>query len=204
MYAPRALPRITNVMSLLDQLTQSLGPNALQQISQKLGTDSGTTNSAISAALPVLLGALASNASTSTGANALNNALGKHDGSVLDDVEGMVSQGNTGVGEKILSHVLGNKQPVVANGIGNATGLDAGKATALLAMLAPLVMGALGKAQRTNGLDAGGLASMLGNERNRINSRGGLGGLMGMLDQNNDGSVVDDVMGIAGKMFGKR
>lgn len=191
-------------MSLLDQLTQSLGPNALQEISQKLGTDSGTTNSAISAALPVLLGALASNASTSTGANALNNALGKHDGSVLDDVEGMVSQGNTSVGEKILSHVLGNKQPVVANGIGNATGLDAGKATALLAMLAPLVMGALGKAQRTNGLDAGGLASMLGNERNRINSNGALGGLMGMLDQNNDGSVVDDVMGIAGKMFGKR
>ncbi|MEO7998431.1 MAG: DUF937 domain-containing protein [Gemmatimonadaceae bacterium] len=190
-------------MSLLDQLTQSLGPNALQQISQKLGTDSGTTNSAISAALPVLLGALASNASTPTGANALNNALDQHDGSVLDDVEGAMSQGSGGIGEKILSHVLGNKQPAVANGIGNATGLDAGKATALLAMLAPLVMGALGKAQRTNGLDAGGLASMLGQERNHITSSGGLGGLLGMLDQNKDGSLVDDVMGIAGKMFGK-
>lgn len=192
-------------MSLLDQLTQSLGPNAMQQISQKLGTDSGTTSNAISAALPVLLGALASNASTAGGASALTNALGQHDGSALDDVEGAVDQGHNGLGARILSHVLGNKQPAVATGIGHATGLDAGKATALLAMLAPLVMGALGKAQRTNGLDAGGLASMLGQERQRINTNaGGLSGLMGMLDQNNDGSVADDVMGMAGKLFGKR
>ncbi|MEO7362562.1 MAG: DUF937 domain-containing protein [Gemmatimonadaceae bacterium] len=192
-------------MSLLDQLKQSLGPNALQQISQQLGTDAGTTNSAISAALPVLLSALARNASTPHGATALNNALDQHDGSVLDNVASAVDQGSGGMGAKILAHVLGNKQPVVANGIGNATGLDASKVMSLLAMLAPLVMGALGKAQRTNGLDAGGLASMLGQERNHINNNaGGLTGLMGMLDQNNDGSVVDDVMGIAGKMFGKR
>jgi hypothetical protein len=131
--------------------------------------------------------------------------LGQHDGSALDDVEDAVDQGHNGLGARILSHVLGNKQPAVAAGIGQATGLDAGKATALLAMLAPLVMGALGKAQRTNGLDAGGLASMLGQERQRINTNaGGLSGLMGMLDQNNDGSVTDDVMGMAGKLFGKR
>lgn len=192
-------------MSLLDQLTQSLGPNALQQISQKLGTDSGQTNSAISAALPVLLGALASNASTASGADALNTALNQHDGSALDDVAGALNQGHGGIGDRILSHVLGNKQPAVTNGIGNATGLDASKVASLLAMLAPVVMGALGKAKNTNGLDAGGLASMLGQERQRINTNtGGLGGLMGMLDQNNDGSVADDVMGMAGKLFGKR
>jgi hypothetical protein len=192
-------------MSLLDQLTKSLGPNALQQISQKLGTDTGTANNAISAALPVLLGALASNAATPTGASALNSALNKHDGSALDNIDGMLSQSQGGVGEKILSHVLGSKQPAVANGIGAASGLDANKSAALLAMLAPLVMGALGKARNSNGLDAGGLASMLGQERQRINtSAGGLSGLMGMLDQNNDGSIADDVMGMAGKLFGNR
>ena len=196
-------------MSLLDQLTQSLGPDALQQISQKLGTDSGATNSAISAALPVLLGALASNASTTSGANALNSALDQHDGSALHDVSGALNQGQGGIGDRILSHVLGNKQPAVATGIGSASGLDASKVTSLLAMLAPLVMGALGNAKRTNGLDAGGLASMLGREREQINTNagataGGLTGLMGMLDRNNDGSVADDVLGMAGKLFGKR
>lgn len=193
-------------MSLLDQLTQSLGPNALQEISQRLNTDERTAGNAVSAALPVLLGALAGNARSTNGASALNNALAQHDGSALDDVMGAVRQGESGLGDRILSHVLGNKQPAVANGIGSATGLDAGKAASLLAMLAPLVMGALGKAQRTNGLDAGGLASMLGQERERINTNGGGGltGLMGMLDQNNDGSVADDLMGMAGKMFGKK
>ena len=191
-------------MSLLDQLMQSLGPDATQQISQKLGTDSGATNGAIAAALPVLLGALASNASTPTGASALNSALDQHDGSALHDVMGAMNQGHGGIGDRILSHVLGSRQPAVANGIGSATGLDASKVTSLLAMLAPVVMGALGSAKRTNGLDAGGLASMLGQERQQINTKAGaLGGLMGMLDQNNDGSVTDDVMGMAGKLFGK-
>ena len=147
-------------MSLLDQLMQSLGPNALQQISQQLNTDPQTTGSAVNAALPVLLGALAGNAASSGGATALNNALSQHDGSALDDVAGSVQQGQSGLGDRILSHVLGNRQPAVATGIGNATGLDAGKVASLLAMLAPLVMGALGKAQRNKGLDAGGLASM--------------------------------------------
>lgn len=193
-------------MSLLDQLTQSLGPNALQQISRKLNTDEQTAGSAVTAALPVLLAALASNAASSNGASALSNALSQHDGSALDDVEGSVQQGHEGLGARILGHVLGNRQPAVANGIGNATGLDAGKVVSLLAMLAPLVMGALGKAQRKNGLDAGGLASMLGQERQSItnNVGGGLTGLMGMLDRNNDGSVADDVMGMAGKVLGNR
>ncbi|MBC8088620.1 MAG: DUF937 domain-containing protein [Phycisphaerae bacterium] len=193
-------------MSLLDQLMQSLGPGVLQQISQKLNTDPQTAGSAVNAALPVLLSALAGNAASSGGASALNNALAQHDGSALDDVEGAVDQGQNGLGDRILSHVLGKRQPAVATGIGNATGLDAGKAASLLAMLAPLVMAALGKAQRNGGLDAGGLASMLGQERQEINTKvgGGLTGLMGMLDQNNDGSVTDDVMGMAGKLFGKR
>ena len=45
--------------------------------------------------------------------------------------------------------------------------LDPSKAGLLLSMLAPLVMGALGKAQREKGLDTGGLAGMLGGEQQR-------------------------------------
>lgn len=192
-------------MSLLDQLTQSLGPAAMAEISSKLGTDPSTTSSAVNTALPVLIGALAKNASSPTGASALNNALASHDGSILDNITGALSGGGGGIGGAILGHMFGNKQSTVATGVGQATGLDAGKSTALLAMLAPLVMGALGKAQRSGGLDAGGLASMLGNEHANItnNASGGLGGLLGMLDANHDGSVVDDVMGMASKFLGR-
>jgi hypothetical protein len=194
-------------MSLLDELKQSLGPNALAEISAKLGTDPSTTHSAVNTALPVLLGALANNASTPAGASALDTALAKdHDGSALDNVSSVLSNLGGGTGGSILGHMFGARQGTVANGIGQATGLDSGKIMQLLAMLAPIVMGVLGKARNNGNLDAGGLASMLGNERTNIanNAPAGLGGIMGMLDQNHDGSVnASDVMGLASKFLGR-
>lgn len=70
---------------MLDMLQQRLGGEAVQQISARLGTDHGTTQSAIAAALPMLVGALARNAQDPHQAGALGNALARdHDGSILD------------------------------------------------------------------------------------------------------------------------
>ncbi len=190
--------------SLLESLTSQLTGGAAKQLAQQLGTDDAGTSAAIGAALPVLLGALAKNAASADGAAALSNALSKdHDGSILNDVGGAVTNFQSGAGAKILKHVLGGKQDAVASGLGQAAGLDAGKAGALLAMLAPVVMGALGKAQRSGGLDAGGLAAMLGQERQKMAPAGGLGGLLSFLDADKDGSVVDDVLGMAAKFLRK-
>lgn len=189
---------------LLDGLLGQLGGPALGTVSAKLGADDATTQQAITAALPVLMGALAKNASSADGAAALTAALQKkHDGRILDDVAGAIGNAQTGAdGAGILTHVLGGSQSAVANGIARASGLDPAKAGALLAMLAPVVMGALGKAQRTGGLDAGGIAEMLGREKQQLPAAAG--GLLGLLDRDGDGSVVDDVLGMAGKFFGKR
>ena len=73
--------------------------------------------------------------------------------------------------------------------------------------LAPgtLVMAALGSAKRSKGLDAGGLATMLGEERTAIGAKsgGGLGSLLQLIDADKDGSVIDDVGGMLGRMFGR-
>ena len=69
--------------SLLDGLMQQLGGDTMRQLSQQLGADESTTTPAVGAALPVLVGALAKNASSTDGAAALAGALDKdHDGSV--------------------------------------------------------------------------------------------------------------------------
>jgi len=65
-------------------------------------------------------------------------------------------------------------------------------------MLAPLVMGNLGKTQRQTGLDAEGLASMRSGQRKQANA--GLGGLAGLLDM--DGDITDDVMKLGPKLLG--
>jgi hypothetical protein len=189
-------------MSLLDMLQQRLGGDAVNQISNKLGTDPVSTRTAIAAALPMLVGALARNAQDPGKAGALANALGRHDGSVLDDVAGYLGRGDTGDGDGILGHVLGGKKETVQTGLGQAAGLDPAKAGTLLAMLAPLVMGALGKAQREKGLDTGGLAGMLGSEQQRAADAapGVMGMLSSFLDRDHDGSVMDDIGGMLGKL----
>jgi hypothetical protein len=193
--------------SLLDTLMQQMGGDTMRQLSQQLGTDSATTSKAVGAALPALLSALARNAQTPDGAGALAKALDKdHDGSVLNNLPAMLGSGaGAGVGAGILKHVFGGKQEAVAQGVGATTGLGGAQSGQLLAMLAPIVMGALGNAKRSNGLDAGGLASMLGQERTAIASQGGgaLGSIMKLIDQDGDGSVIDDIGGMLGKMMGR-
>jgi hypothetical protein len=189
-------------MSMLDMLQQRLGGDAVNQISKQLGTDPATTQTAIAAALPMLVGALARNAQDPGKAGALANALGRHDGSVLDDVAGYLGRGNTGDGDGILGHVLGGRKETIQSGLGQAAGLDPTKAGTLLAMLAPLVMGALGKAQREQGLDTGGLAGMLGSEQQQATDAapGVMGMLASFLDRDHDGSVLDDIGGMLGKL----
>jgi hypothetical protein len=190
-------------MSLLDMLQQRLGGDAVNQISSRLGTDPANTRTAIAAALPMLVGALARNAQDPGKAGALASALGRHDGSVLDDVAGYLGRGgDTGDGDGILGHVLGGRKETVQTGLGQAAGLDPTRAGTLLAMLAPLVMGALGKAQREKGLDTGGLAGMLGSEQQWAADAapGVMGMLTSLLDRDHDGSVMDDIGGLLGKL----
>jgi len=190
-------------MSLLDMLKQRLGTDAVQQISRQLGTDHGTTESAVAAALPMLVGALAHNAQDPNQAGALANALNRdHDGSILNDVAGYLGGGATRDGSSILGHIFGGQQQSVETGLGHMAGLDPAKAGTLLAMLAPLVMGALGKAQRDGKLDPGGLAGMLGAEHQQAADAapGVMGMLSKFLDRNHDGSVIDDIGGMLGKL----
>ncbi|HEV7365041.1 MAG TPA: DUF937 domain-containing protein [Gemmatimonadales bacterium] len=192
-------------MSLLEMLQQRLGNQAVDQIGRKIGADSGTTGNAIDAALPLLLSALARNATDTGQAQSLHTAVAEdHDGSILDDVPGYLNRADTGPGASILRHVLGGKQQTVETGLSQATGLEAGKAGQLLTMLAPLVMGALGRTQQERGLDPGGLTNLLVGEQEHLkqSAPGVMGTLSRFLDRDGDGSVLDDVGGLLGKTFG--
>ena len=74
------MEQTTNV---LDTVQGQLDPDTIQKISTRLGTDTAATSSAISMAIPILLGGLSKNAANAEGAAALDNALTAHDGSIL-------------------------------------------------------------------------------------------------------------------------
>ena len=190
---------------LLADLQQALGGGAVQHIASQLGTDHDTAQNAVTAALPLLVGALARNAADPNGATALLGALQRDhaDGGALNDVAGAIAGHASGPGEKILGHMLGDRQTAVTQGVGQAVGLGSQGAGALLSMLAPLVLGALGRRQATGSLDAGGLAGMLAGHRQAGPTPGTPGALTRLLDANGDGSALDDVAGMVGKLFKK-
>ena len=67
--------------------------------------------------------------------------------------------------------MLGSRQSNVAASLGKSTGLDAGSVLQLLTMLAPLVMGALGKAKRQDPRGSGGLADILGGATRQVDQQ---------------------------------
>lgn len=188
--------------SLTGSLLQMLGGDVMDQLGAQLGADPATTQKAVGAALPLLMGALGKNASSTDGASALLNALTKdHDGSVLNDLSGFVTRGgNLQDGNGILRHTLGNNRTGIESALSQATGLSSDSTSNLLAMLAPVVMGALGQQTRQQGLDVNGLAQLLMGEKQHATSQ--LGGLSSLLDMNHDGSILDEVVNIGSKLLG--
>jgi len=199
-------------MSLTDELLAKLQGAPLQQVSQQLGISDTQASGAISAALPVLMGALGNNASQPQGAQALlgalqNNHSGLDLGSVLGSVlgGGGASGGAASDGAGILGHIFGGSQQKVETGLAQATQLDSGRTSQLLQILAPIVMAFL--AQRLGGgqADAGSLSQALGQEKQQVQQQGGLaGGLLGsLLDQDGDGQLgVGDLLKIGGSLLG--
>ena len=168
----------------------------MSAIAGQLGISQDKAPGAVQTALSVLTGAVAKNASKPKGAASLDAALAKdHDGSILDKVQDFIGNAAAGPGAGILGHVLGRKEPAVAAAVGQETGLSMEQTGNLLTTLAPLLMGALGKAKQEQGLGASGLASMLAGESKQLQqgASGGLGKLLGMV------GGASGLMGLLGK-----
>jgi len=159
----------------------------------------------VTTALSVLTGALAKNSTKPTGANALDQALEKdHDGSILDKVGDFLGNVSAGPGAGILGHVLGGKQSAVEAAIGQETGLPKSKVSDLLVTVAPLLMGALGKQKQQQGLDAGGIASLLTGQSQQIQQQasGGLGGLMSLVGAASSSGMLAKLLDFIRGLFG--
>ena len=187
---------------LLDLLNSPMGKQLIGGVAGQTGQPENKTADVLSMAMPLILGAMKKNVSSSPqGAEGLMNALSsKHDGSILDNLGGLFGGGvddevvQDGAG--ILNHVFGNKQPQVENALSQKSGLDAGSIAQILKIAAPIVMGYLGRQKaQSNVKDASGmntlLGSMLGGQPQENQSL-----ITKLLDADGDGSILDDVAGM--------
>jgi hypothetical protein len=210
------------MFSLQDLLGQQQGNEAVNEISQNVGAEPSAVNNAIQAALPMILGSLANNASTPQGAGSLNSALEQdHDGSILDNLGGLGSmifgggqaaapaprQADAG---GILGHILGSDQAPVVQEVSNQSGLGMDQVAQILMMLAPIVMGYLGQQKRQQGVGADGLGGLLGGVLGQAASSPQSSGnamidmASSYLDKDGDGSAMDDIASIAFNYISKK
>ena len=173
-------------MDLTNILGALTGNDAASAISQNLKIDQRQVSSVITAALPYLLGAMQQNASSQAGAASLADALGYHAGNAGNIVDNLKAADLVD-GKKILSHIFGNKLSSVLGGVSKSTGVGTNAVGSILASIAPSLLALLGKGQKGNGIDASGLAGMLGmilggtQSKSSSNSMGGLGSILGSI-----------------------
>ncbi|MEM9014137.1 MAG: DUF937 domain-containing protein [Pseudomonadota bacterium] len=192
-------------MSLMDTLASVVTSQIASEAAKKTGMNEGLAAQLMPMAVAAMMGGLKKNTSNPQGAQALASALDNHDGSLLSNLSQLSSDGVMADGQKILGHILGGKQAQTEKALAKTAGVDVGQVGSLMAMAAPALLAALGKAKRDDGLDAAGLAGLVTQEGVRAQQAAPneLGGLMQFLDQDGDGDFKDDLLETAGKkLFG--
>lgn len=167
--------------NLLALLGHALEDGNVSAIAKNIGSKDGATKKAIAAALPELLGALSKNASTEEGAKQIDSALEKHDGSILENVTGLLWGEKMSEWGKIIGHILWSQKADVVGKMSQKAGVSGVQSEQILKALAPLVMGALWKAKQEGGLQASDIAGLL------TKSAGASNIFVQFLDQDGDG-----------------
>lgn len=188
-------------MSLLQTILQAQGGAIVSQLAKSSGLDTGNTVAAVAQLLSGLNKGIKKNTAQSGGLNALIKAVqgGNHD-RYLKDNKTAFNANAVSDGNNILSHILGNKQASrnLASQVQDQTGISSSVLKKMLPVVATMLMGAMKK--QSGGGSNNQLASLFGQQAPaQPQSSMGSKLLSSFLDSDQDGSVVDDLMGMAVK-----
>lgn len=171
--------------NLLEMVLGQQNSGAVEQIAKNLNLDSSQATKALGSLLPALQGGLKNNVSQGGLESLLGALTNNKNQQYLDQPELLGQQQSIDNGNSILGHILGSKDVSrqVASQAAQASGLDSSILKKMLPMAATMLMGSLGKqnAQQPMAKNPSMLESLL--------------------DSDGDGSMMDDIMGMAGKLF---
>ncbi len=161
--------------NLVSTITQLLSSNIISRIASSLGLEKAEAQTGVEAGVPALLAALTSLVSKPGGASALSGAIAQQQPGLLSDLSKVIgSSAQEDVmksGMSAMSSLLGGSAlSSLTSALGRYAGLGNNASQGLMGLLGPVVMGALGQAQRAGGLDANGLANLLQSQKGNIAS----------------------------------
>lgn len=160
--------------NLLETLTGLMTPDMIQQASNVVGENPANTKNALMALAPTLLHAFAEKGSTPAGAGQLIASLteNKIDGGLLGNVGSILGRDKNnsaqGAGSALIAMLLGGKSTGVLDSISSSTGLKSGSAPVLASIVSMLIGSLISKAVSSGGMNAAGLAGMLGGQKSML------------------------------------
>src|SRR5262245_26330968 len=157
--------------NLVSYIMQFLTPDLINRIAGALGLDRNDTQTGVAATVPALLAALGGVAAKPGGAQGLVDTI-KQQSNVVDNFGSMLGTGSPSSfvdkGSSLLMSLLGSRdQSSLVGAIGSFAGLGHSGGNSLLGMLAPLVMGLIGK-QMGPRIDAGSLSNLFASQKDQI------------------------------------
>ena len=159
------------------EFMKTMGPQVSSQLAGALGIKKQQASQIIPSVLPLIMGGMKRQMQTQGGAERANHILNKYGSpSVLDNIGDLfAAKAAEQTADPRLGGLLGDAGVSAASTLAGKFKLDSGTIMKVIVMLAPIVLGYLSRKRDQGGMGAGGIGSLI--------------------DQNGDGSVLDDVAG---------
>ena len=192
-------------MNLLNVLLKSvMDDDSISALVKKTGIGSAALKKLLPLAIPLLLKALTSNASSQSGVQSLLGALTQHTSTKSMPVQ--IAEADTEDGSKILGHILGSNASSEISALAAQTGLSANQISSALSSITPAVMSGLsaasssaaaGKVDLSDGLDLNDVMGLFGGVGQSASSTAGnlLGGLFGGMGGSSAGGLLGSLLG---------
>lgn len=185
---------------LLDMILSARGGSNVKDLANRFGLDESQTTSALGQIIPALAGGVKRNVAEEGGLESLLGALQKGDHErFLEQPEALADEAAEREGKGILGHLFGSKEVSreVASRAAEKSGVSSDVLKKMLPMAASMFMGSLAKGGKQGGL----LSSLGGGSAPKVEKNVASGLLGKLLDKDGDGSIADDLLGMARKFF---
>ncbi len=170
--------------NLVSEIMRMATPAIIDKIASSFGLSGDAVRSILAAAVPGLMGAVVSKASSPSGITDILSALRKADPTLGSGMNSALSGTNGSViasqGTSMLSSLLGSgTMSTLTNAVLANSGVSSAAGASVLGLAGQMVMGTLAK--HSAGLDASGLGNLLTSQAGFINQAmpAGMGNLMG-------------------------
>ena len=163
------------MVNIIDLLKGQLGSAAINKVAELIGENPSNTSSAMNTIIPSLLGGLVQKGATQDGASSILDMLNndKHDGGMFNNLLGLLGNGSKTsalmkAGSIALPFILGGKKAGITSLITQMTGLGSKSSSSLMSLIAPMVLGMIGKQVKSKGMGLSGLMELLSGQKEHV------------------------------------